>query len=943
MLVSSLAICQPNFVVDTILIPGHYIQKVTSARSSDVWIIEDTSSRNIYRVDKDLSIYNHSVPFQTITNSLFTTILNNDTNNTFVGTMKDYVYQWKNNVISKINSFDGLTDSTINGIVGFPKTSLPYPNPQVLISANKSQFFKTNNYLNFNATTFGALNNVKVLEREKAYSSWWGYTYYYSLFTFKDNNHMEISYSDLNTGYGWGSWNNWQSVNTATVFWDYNPRILIGMNDKMIFYWDNVAIYTYLAGTKVNKIMKYRYDSNYALVGADSGLYIFGYPGLPPIFYKSAFPENSFKVNDVDITSDGCVWLATDAGLIKLKDINCNNYTTSFSVSDSVLMLNQDCEIQFNTLCSSCEKSWHWSFGDGTTSNSSDPSHIYSQSGTYTINLVSGNGVCFDTVTKNITLLICCDSSNYNFANLGPDTSICSGNSLDAGNFQNCNYLWSTGATSQTVSINSSGNYWVGLKNQNGCSAYDTIHVFVNQPPSTNFSGLTNNYCSNASTVNMIGIPAGGIFTGNGVSGNSFSPNIAGVGSHTITYSYTDGNGCSNTKVQAVNVNAIPSVNFSGLVSNYCANSTPVYLTGTPTGGVFSGNGILGNILNQTNAGTGTHPIIYNYTDGNGCSNSDTQYVIINPLPIVSFTGLNDNYCIDELPDTLSAFPIGGTFNGIGIVGNSFNPSIASIGLNTIGYNYTDTNSCNNSTFQITDVAPIPVVSISGDSIICSGEADTLIASGLGSFLWSTGDTTSNITPSPTGTTTYSVTASNFCGNSVDSILINVNPLPLTTISDDTTILLGNSANLSATGGITYSWTPSIGLSCSSCPNPIASPKSTTTYYVKIAGVNGCSVSKKVTITINDNFEIFVPDVFSPNGDGQNDILYVRGTGIKELNFAVYDRLGEIIFESNDLTIGWDGTYKGSSLNSAVFVYYLSVTLINDKKIKTKGDVTLIR
>ena len=177
----------------------------------------------------------------------------------------------------------------------------------------------------------------------------------------------------------------------------------------------------------------------------------------------------------------------------------------------------------------------------------------------------------------------------------------------------------------------------------------------------------------------------------------------------------------------------------------------------------------------------------------------------------------------------------------------------------------------------------------------------------------------------------------------IDSIIVSVNSLPLTTISNDTSILLGSSANLNVTGGILYSWLPVAGLSCNNCPDPIASPQSTTSYSVIISDANGCSVTEDVIISVEDNFEIFVPDIFSPNNDGQNDILFVRGTGIKELNFVVYDRLGKKVFESNDITKGWDGTYKGSPLNCAVFVYYLSATMHNDKKIKTKGDITLIR
>ena len=89
--------------------------------------------------------------------------------------------------------------------------------------------------------------------------------------------------------------------------------------------------------------------------------------------------------------------------------------------------------------------------------------------------------------------------------------------------------------------------------------------------------------------------------------------------------------------------------------------------------------------------------------------------------------------------------------------------------------------------------------------------------------------------------------------------------------------------------------------------------------------------------------DIFVPNAFSPDGDGQNDILYVRGNCIKNLLFAIYDRWGEKVFDTNDITKGWDGKYNGKQMNAAVFVYYLSATLTNDKQVIQKGNVTLVR
>ena len=86
-----------------------------------------------------------------------------------------------------------------------------------------------------------------------------------------------------------------------------------------------------------------------------------------------------------------------------------------------------------------------------------------------------------------------------------------------------------------------------------------------------------------------------------------------------------------------------------------------------------------------------------------------------------------------------------------------------------------------------------------------------------------------------------------------------------------------------------------------------------------------------------------VPDAFSPNGDGQNDVLYVKGTGIKDIYFAVYNRWGEKVFETQDIQQGWDGTFKGSKLSNAVFDYYIKATYYSGKVVEKKGNVTLVR
>ena len=189
----------------------------------------------------------------------------------------------------------------------------------------------------------------------------------------------------------------------------------------------------------------------------------------------------------------------------------------------------------------------------------------------------------------------------------------------------------------------------------------------------------------------LIGNPSGGTFSGSGISSNTFIPANAGVGTHQIVYTYTDLiTGCSNTSTQNTTVNALPNVGFSGLGSSYCINSTAVNLIGSPSGGTFSGSGILGGSFNPNIAGVGNHNITYTFTDANNCTNSHTQSVGVYALPTVSFSGLASSYCLNSSSVNLVGVPSGGTFSGNGISGPG-----SSVGTNIAPLAVASASTCN--------------------------------------------------------------------------------------------------------------------------------------------------------------------------------------------------------------------------------------------------------
>lgn len=324
--------------------------------------------------------------------------------------------------------------------------------------------------------------------------------------------------------------------------------------------------------------------------------------------------------------------------------------------------------------------------------------------GTHTITYTYTNGlgcanIASSTITVNalttVTLgsfnSVCINTAPFTLTGGSPTGGTYSGTGLSGGSFNPA----TAGVGTHTITYTYTNGF--------GCANSATSTITVNALPTVTL-GSFNSVCLNTSPFTLSGgSPTGGTYSGTGVSGGVFNPLTAGVGTHTITYTYTNGLGCANIASSTIIVNAVPSISISGLNSSYCLNAAAVTLSATPTGGSFSGPGVNGNIFNPANAGTGNHTITYTVTQS-GCTNSASQNVTVNALPVVNFTGLNPSYSTNDGPSTLIGIPAGGVFSGEGISGNIFSPANAGIGGHNIVYVYTDGNGCMNATCQTTDL-----------------------------------------------------------------------------------------------------------------------------------------------------------------------------------------------------------------------------------------------
>jgi gliding motility-associated-like protein len=197
------------------------------------------------------------------------------------------------------------------------------------------------------------------------------------------------------------------------------------------------------------------------------------------------------------------------------------------------------------------------------------------------------------------------------------------------------------------------------------------------------------------------------------------------------------------------------------------------------------------------------------------------------------------------------------------------------------------------------------------------------------------------------GTYSETLATTNGC-DSIVSVNLTVYPDPTVQVNatGSTIIGLGDSLQLNVSGALNYQWSPSTGLSCSNCSSPVATPSGSLTYIVTGTDSNGCSSTASINITVDIRCdELFIPDIFSPDGIGPivNEQVCVFSNCIRSMNLAIYDRWGQVLFSTEDPFQCWNGMKDGEDVPAGVYVYRLLVRQIDGKEISKSGNITLIR
>lgn len=666
--------------------------------------------------------------------------------------------------------------------------------------------------------------------------------------------------------------------------------------------------------------------------------------------------------------------------------IAIRNPRSAFSISDTLAtcpplvstFTNQS--VNFNA--------FEWDFGDGNRSTLNNPVHFYNLAGTFNARLVvTSPGGCRDTSFKQ--LVVRGPQGTFQYDRIAGCTPVKV--KFVATTKDNVSFVWdyNDGTTTSTPDSIIEHEFVIRGKylprmiliDPQGC------RVPITGPDSISVYGVE---AAIANTKNILCDSTVAVF------------NDASGSNDVITeYSWDFGDGSVSTVRNPLHIFRAPGdylVKLSVKTANGCVDETdrslPIKIVANPLISIagptsvcvpasvaFIGNAAvpdndlkwsweLGNGLRRDGISTGN--IAYN-VPGNftirsiavnttGCADTALHALTVHALPPVN-AGADQIICQGN---TVALRGVAGNYSWTPSTTLSCSDCAAPVARPSANISYvlstTDQFGCKASdTVNISVKQPFSIQASLGDTL-CLGKSLALFARGAEVFTWSPAlglDDPRSPTPRamPQTTTTYMVIGRDTqnCFFDTAYVPVVVFPYPTVNAGPDQTIQVGNSfpLKLAVSSDVnSIRWTPATGLDCAQCGEVIANPKTTTTYSISVLNQGKCETRDDVTINvICKDGNLFMPNTFSPNGDGNNDLFYPRGKGIYGIkSLKIFNRWGELVFQqfnfqANDGSggSGWNGKYKGRDASQDVYVYMIEVICENNQVLFFKGDVTLVR
>ncbi len=717
------------------------------------------------------------------------------------------------------------------------------------------------------------------------------------------------------------------------------------------------------------------------------------------LLYQWAFGDNSAPANSKDpvhvYNADGTYSVrlkVTDQygcadSILKTSLVKIATPVSLFFMSDSASFC-PPLIVNF-TDSSSNVVSTIWDFGDNTSADNNNPVHFYSYPGTYNVKLtVTGPGGCTSMSQKQININGPRGSFTYQPINGCMPLNV----NFTAVVFNKSSIIWdfNDGVIESSPNVATSHIYtYPGLYvpkmilvDPNGCqvpiAGKDTIIV---NSVSTHFNFLQKTLCD----------------AGNVAFKDSSVSNDAITG-----YQWNFGDGNTSTLKNPTHFYSSTGIKYPSLVvttqqgcTDTLRSTVPIKIVASPqTGTIASPNGCapLTVTFNSRIVVPDTSSLSWKWDFANGNLSNATsplaQTYSVAGVYSIQLIAINSSGCADTTVTNIEAYgiPIVGagpasvilcngssiTLNATGAVNYSWSPStglncsdcanpLTSI-MSDIKYVVTGTtiHGCSSKDSIQVNVKDKFVLTYSRPDSLCKGSTKKLTAAGADNYSWTPAiniDNPAISTPTvqPDTTTLYRVIAGDDVGCFKDTGYINirVNPLPTVEAGLDRTINVGQVHDLMPTISpdvIYVDWQPTTGLFRNVYPGITVKPTENTEYTVLVKNKGGCAARDRVNvIVICNGANVFMPNTFSPNEDGVNDVFFPRGTGLFRIKtLQIFSRWGELVFEknsfnANDAGSGWNGTFKGVKVNPDVFVYSIEIICDNNSILIYRGNVALVK
>lgn len=695
---------------------------------------------------------------------------------------------------------------------------------------------------------------------------------------------------------------------------------------------------------------------------------------------KNYSSEGTFTVSLILSNNAGC----SDT-TIKRDMIRVANPVARFSINDSF----RTCPPLLVNFTDSSRnvKTMLWDFGDGTSTTSPNPSHFYSYPGSYTARLtVVGFGGCSSEYTRRIVVNGPRGTISYNATSLcRPYMFTLRAHTQDA-----VGYTWDfndgfTVTNTDTIMAHiyeNPGKYQpkIVLVDAEGCRVpILTRDSLLAATIRTSFDVDVSNTCDtglvkliNRTTTNDQ-IASYRWEFGDGFTSAQQQPEhrYGRDGTYTIRLWVTTITGCTDSATRQVTIRRVPPPSFGILGNDHgCAPYAATFegqLFSADTGVIawkwYYGNG---------DSATGIRPQPYLYstpgtytvrataTNRVGCMREEYTIIEILPKPVID-AGRDTLICEGQRIQLHAQ----GAETYQWLNQNSGCTDCATLEVSPAQTTIYRVEGASSHGCKAIDSVQVTVnqrvrLAVSSSATMCKGESARISASGADQYQWTpsaglSNPRVANPYATPDSTTTYMVKglkSGNSCGSDSAFVLVKINPVPTVDAGSDKTTTVGMPVDLDpvVSPDVTdVNWYPTSDLSRSGEFGITVRPTQNTEYTVEARNIHGCVARDKVNVIVGCNgSNLFVPNTFSPNGDGMNDIFYLRGTGIQKVRtIRIFNRWGELVFTRdgfmpNDPAFGWDGKYKGVQLNNDVFVYMIEVICGNGSLVSYNGNVALI-